>query len=108
MGFCRHTEKGADAQNAKKKTHATSESIKLNAVRNFNNLQECQVRHHPKSNNGVFSKKQKKASRMMMATRSGFMPTPSQGLSLPTPQASLGVLPAVLGLLLGRRGRGRG
>jgi len=27
------------------------------------------MRHHPKSNNGVFSKKQKQASRMMMRTR---------------------------------------
>ena len=27
------------------------------------------MRHHPKSNNGVFSKKQRKASRFMMAMR---------------------------------------
>lgn len=29
------------------------------------------MKHHPKSNNGVFSKAQKKASRMMMMSRSG-------------------------------------
>lgn len=65
------------------------------------------MRHHPKSNNGVFSKKQTKASRFMMANHRRDIPFKSTNLNLNQPSSSPGMLAAVLGMLK-RAARKRG
>lgn len=57
------------------------------------------MRHHPKSNNGVFSKKQRKASRHMMAMRGGRLPQQGTMLDIPDMTKRGGVLAAVLGAI---------
>lgn len=61
------------------------------------------MRHHKKSNQGRFSKKQKKASRtMMMMRRGGFSKKDPQGLDVPL--VMKGFLPAMISMLFRRRG----
>ena len=67
------------------------------------------MKHHPKSNNGVFSKKQKKASRVMMATRTAFSrrdrSRSSFNMALPDPTGMMATIGALLFGMKGLRRR---
>lgn len=52
------------------------------------------MKHHPKSNNGVFSKRQLKASRMMIHNM--FKPTEQMGLKARAERNSIGTVLANL------------
>jgi hypothetical protein len=62
------------------------------------------VKYHKKSNKGRFSKKQKKASRHMMAIRSGYINPLNAGYSVKSDLKQAGIMASLLPILtsLGR------
>lgn len=56
------------------------------------------MRYHPKSNNGVFSKKQKKASRFMMRNRFHYQRGAKSIEAVPGVNMGAGMLAGLLGM----------
>ena len=63
------------------------------------------MKHHKKSNNGVFSKKQKQASRSLMYSRSGFQRRTGGTGFIPSEGGILKAMAAGLLALVGRQRR---